>query len=260
MVGLGIFANNFIFVVDGGERAIRMSALKGLQSHVYGEGMHFKMPFIDTIIRFEIRTQPTMIHSTTGTNDMQTVNVSMRLLYRPIPENLPIILSNIGQNYDERIIPSIGNEVLKSTIAQYNAEQLISMRERVSKEIKDNLQKRALEYSILLDDVSITDLQFSPEFTAAIEQKQVAQQMAERSKFIVFKREEETKAAVLRAEGEAEAAKLVADAISEYGPGLIAMRKIEAAQHIADQLKGSPNVTFLSGNTMNMINLSGAGM
>jgi regulator of protease activity HflC (stomatin/prohibitin superfamily) len=117
MVGLGIFANNFIFVVDGGERAIRMSALKGLQSHVYGEGMHFKMPFIDTIIRFEIRTQPTMIHSTTGTNDMQTVNVSMRLLYRPILENLPIILSNIGQNYDERIIPSIGNEVLKSTIA-----------------------------------------------------------------------------------------------------------------------------------------------
>jgi len=84
--------------------------------------------------------------------------------------------------------------------------------------------------------------------------------MAERSKFIVFKREEETKAAVLRAEGEAEAAKLVADAISEYGPGLIAMRKIEAAQHIADQLKGSPNVTFLSGSTMNMINLSGAGM
>jgi prohibitin 1 len=117
MVGLGIFANNFIFVVDGGERCLRMSALKGLLPHVYGEGMHFKIPVIDTIIRFEIRTQPTMIHSTTGTNDMQTVNVSMRLLYRPIPENLPIILSNIGQNYDERIIPSIGNEVLKSVVA-----------------------------------------------------------------------------------------------------------------------------------------------
>jgi prohibitin 1 len=134
------------------------------------------------------------------------------------------------------------------------------MRERVSKEIKDSLQKRALEYSIILDDVSITDLQFSPEFTAAIESKQVAQQMAERAKFIVFKREEETKAAVLRAEGEAEAAKLVADAISEYGPGLIAMRKIEAAAHIAESLKNSPNVTFLSGNTMNMVNLSGSGI
>ena len=73
----------------------------------------------------------------------------------------------------------------------------------------------------------------------------------------MFKREEETKAAVLRAEGEAEAAKLIADAISQSGPGLVSMRKIEAAQHIADTLKASPNVTFLSGNTLNMLNLGG---
>ena len=114
-----------------------------------------------------------------------------------------------------------------------------------------------MEFSIILDDVSITDLQFSREFALSIEQKQVAQQNAERAKFIVFKREEETKAAVLRAEGEAEAAKLVADAISDYGPGLVAMRKIEAASHIADVLRGSNNVTFLAGNTVNMLNLSG---
>ena len=62
---------------------------------------------------------------------------------------------------------------------------------------------------------------------------------------------------MLRAEGEAEAAKLIADAISESGPGLVAIRKIEAAQHIADTLKASPNVTFLSGNTLNMLNLGG---
>ena len=64
----------------------------------------------------------------------------------------------------------------------------------------------------------------------------------------------------MRAEGEAEAAKLVADAISEAGPGLVSMRKIEAAQYIADTLKGSPNVTFLSGNTLNMLNLGGGGL
>ena len=88
------------------------------------------------------------------------------------------------------------------------------MREKVSKEIRDILGKRALEFNIILDDVSITDLQFSADFAQSIEQKQVAQQRAERAKFVVFKREEETKAAVLRAEGEAEAAKLIADAIS----------------------------------------------
>lgn len=84
--------------------------------------------------------------------------------------------------------------------------------------------------------------------------------MAERSKFIVMMREEEMKAAVLRAEGESEAARLVAEAISKFGPGLIAMRKIEAAQHIVDCLHSSPNVTFLPGNTLNMINIPGGMM
>ena len=82
----------------------------------------------------------------------------MRVLFHPLEDNLPVILTNIGQNYDERILPSIGNEVLKATVAQYNAEQLISQREKVSKEIRNMLEKRALEYNIVLDDVSITDL------------------------------------------------------------------------------------------------------
>jgi len=160
---------------------------------------------------------------------MQQVDIALRILHRPVEEKLPEILNNIGQDYDKRILPSIGNEVLKGTVAQYNAEQLISLREKVSMEIRETLQKRAAEFNIILDDVSITDLQFSRDFTAAIESKQVAQQMAERAKFVVFQNEEKTKAAVLRAEGEAEAAKLIADAISIHGPGLIAMRKIEAA-------------------------------
>ena len=83
--------------------------------------------------------------------------------------------------------------------------------------------------------------------------------MAERSKFIVMMREEEMKAAILKAEGESEGARLVAEAISKYGPGLIAMRKIECAHHIVDALQGSSNVTFLSGNALNMLNIP-AGM
>lgn len=122
------------------------------------------------------------------------------------------------------------------------------------------LTARAEQFGIILDDVSITDLQFTRDFTAAIESKQVAQQQAERAKYVVQKREEEMKAAIIEAEGQAEAAKLVSDAICKFGPGLVAMRKIEAAQHIADVLKASPNVTFLSGNTVNMLNLGGGSL
>ena len=91
---------------------------------------------------------------------MQTVTMAIRVLFRPVDKKLPEILTNIGHDYETRVLPSIIGEVVKSTVAQYNAEQLISQREKVSKEIRELLSRRALGFDIILDDVSITDLQF----------------------------------------------------------------------------------------------------
>lgn len=187
---------------------------------------------------------------------MQHVVIVVRLLFRPVEGELTSILLDLGSDYEQRILPQISQEVLKTTAAQYTAEQLISLREKVSKEVKEILQKRAYENNIIIDDVSLTDLQFSAEFMQAIEMKQVAQQNAEKEKFNVQRKQEEVKADILRAEGEAEAAKLISDAINEFGPGIVAIRKIEAATTIATELQKSRNVTFLSGsNTMNMLKI-----
>merc|ERR1711871_1127872 len=97
----------------------------------------------------------------------------------------------------------------------------------VSRDIRDTLIERAENFHLLLDDVSITHLTFGKEFEQAIEHKQVAQQEAERSKFIVAKAEQEKKAAIIRAEGEAESASLITKAMEEYGDANLSVRRID---------------------------------
>ena len=139
------------------------------------------------------------------------------------------------------------NEVLKATVAQFDADQLLTQREKVSRQIREALNERATEFGLQLEDVSITHLVFSKEFTTAIESKQVAQQDAERSKFVVMKAEQEAKAHIIRAEGEGEAAELISKALKESGSAMIEVKRIDAAREIADALAGSRNVVYVPG-------------
>ena len=79
---------------------------------------------------------------------------------RPDVQHLSTIYKTLGADYDERVLPSIGNEVLKATVAQFDAAELITQREIVSSRIREDLLKRAAEFNILLDDVSLVRLYF----------------------------------------------------------------------------------------------------
>ncbi|ETS82230.1 Prohibitin-1 [Pestalotiopsis fici W106-1] len=244
--GIALFQSS-IYDVRGGSRAVIFDRLSGVKEQVVSEGTHFLVPWLQRAITFDVRTKPRNIATTTGSKDLQMVSLTLRVLHRPEVQALPKIYQNLGTDYDERVLPSIGNEVLKSIVAQFDAAELITQREAVSNRIRTDLMKRASEFNIALEDVSITHMTFGKEFTKAVEQKQIAQQDAERARFIVEKAEQERQANVIRAEGEAESADTISRAIAKNGDGLIQIRKIEASREIAQTLAGNPNVAYLPG-------------
>ncbi|KAG8100164.1 hypothetical protein GUJ93_ZPchr0013g35917 [Zizania palustris] len=142
----------------------------------------------------------------------------------------------LGENFNERVLPSIIHETLKAVV--------ITQRETVSREIRKILTERARNFNIAL---------FGKEFTHAIEAKQVAAQETERAKFIVEKAEQDKRSAIIRAQGEAKSAELIGQAIAN-NPAFLALRHIEAAREISHTISSSANKVFLDSNDL-LLNL-----
>ena len=256
-VGCGIISMipySCLYNVDAGERAVMFNRFGGISNKIHGEGTHFRIPWFQNPYIYSVRTKATSISTTTGTKDLQIVELTLRLLFRPRADKLVTLHKTLGPDFDNRVIPSITNEILKAVVARHDAENLLTKRDEVSKDVREAITERASQFDILLDDVAITHVAYGNEFSKAIEEKQVAQQDAERSKFMVMRAEQERRAVVIKAEGEAEAARMISKALKEHGSALIEVRRIDSMKEIVSTLCKSKNVMYIPSHSSFLLN------
>merc|ERR1712238_40504 len=161
----------------------------------------------------------------------------------------------LGKNYDERILPSLMNECAKAVVTKYNANELLTKRDQVSADISRELSKRAGHFNVVMADVAITHLSFSPEYARAVEAKRVAQQDAERAKYVVQGVMQEKQTIITKAKGEAESASLIGESVRQ-NPGFMKLRRIDAARDIASIVSSSGNKIYLNADSL-LLNLLG---
>lgn len=253
--GLGYGAYNSVFTVEGGHRVVMYNRVLGMKDTIYNEGLNFNIPWFERPVDYDIRTRPVNLQTLTGSKDLQMVTIGVRVLHKPDPNHLVWIYRHLGKNYNERILPSLMNECAKAVVARYNANELLTKREEVSASISAELSGRCSGFHVVLEDVAITHLAFSPEYAKAVEAKQVAQQDAERAKYVVLGAIQEKKTIITKARGEAESAELIGTAVKR-NPGFMKLRRIDAAKDIADTVAGSGNKVYLNADSL-LLNLLG---
>ncbi|MES2459513.1 MAG: prohibitin family protein, partial [Armatimonadota bacterium] len=196
-------------------------------TNVLGEGIHFVVPGANQVVLLEVRTQKEVSQSTAASKDLQVVTANIALNFHINKEQAATLYQNVGSEYRARIIDPVVQESLKVVTARYTAEELIRLRDKVKNEVEKEITQRLGVYNITVEPmgVSITNFDFSEEFNKAIEQKQVAQQMAEKQKYVLQQAQLEAQTSITKAKGVAESGRINAQALQVQGGRLVLARE-----------------------------------
>lgn len=178
-------------------------------------GIALKLPWpIEKIYRMDTRIQKEQQDTTAATSDLQDVKATLALNYALDKNSALKVFKNIGPEYNDRVVTPTVQESFKAASAKYTASELLTRRAEVKNEALVAIKKRLEPYGVKIEDLNIVNFSFSPEFTRAIEAKQVAAQQAEQAKYNAEKANADAQADINRARGQAESQRLIQSTIT----------------------------------------------
>jgi len=256
LIVVGVLASAAVQIVDSGHRGILLHwNAVDVTIPPLDEGLHFVVPFQDTVVNMEVRTLLFVKGTSAASKDLQTVTTEVTVNYHPDPEQINILYKEVGLNYQNRIIAPAVEEVVKQVTANYNAEELITKRPLVKSDIELEITKRLNVYNLITEVISITDFQFSSLFSTAIESKVEAEQKALQAENDLRRIEVEARqraaqaeglaaANIAEANGEAEAIKIINQALAQ-NPNYLEWLKTQAWDGKLPLVVGSGGTPFI---------------
>ena len=213
------FASSCFTVVSAGHTGV-VSTFGKVSENVLQEGFHMKLPW-QRVTKMDNRIVKLEVSTEAFSSDLQTVNVNLAVNYRVDTGKSYSIVKNVGTNYESVLMTPAVNEVMKSIMAQYTAEQSITNRNMISAALLVELHEKLDDSGIFVSDINIIDFDFSDVYVAAIEAKQVAEQEKLRAKIeqdqLTMEKEAEAARRVIDAEAAAEVARIEAEAAAYAG-------------------------------------------
>jgi prohibitin 2 len=240
IVILAIAITGSVKIVDAGYRGVLLNFGAVDTARSLEEGIHFVVPVRDNVVQMEVRTQKITEDAASASKDLQDVRTQVALNYHINPDNAQNVYKNIGLDYANRVIVPAIQESVKQVTARFNAEELITKRETVKDQIEEQIRTRLAAYNIVVDAISITEFEFSPEFVRAVEAKVAAQQRALQAQNELRRIEIEAQQAEARAVGEQQANIARAEGVRQANV-LQAQGEAQAITTIDEQLRQSPS-------------------
>lgn len=229
---------NSVVIINPGQAGV-LSILGKARDGALLEGIHVKAPFLSRVDIYDLTVQKFEVPAQSSTKDLQDLTARFAINFRLDATEVVEVRRKQGslQNIVSKIIAPQTQESFKIAASRRTVEEAITERVVLKSDFDDALSKRLEKYGIIVLDTSVVDLDFSPEFAQAVEEKQIAEQRAQRAVYIAREAEQEALADVNRAKGKAEAQRLLAETLKDQGGKLVLQKEaIEAWRQGGSQM------------------------